>query len=134
MSEVRKRTRRGKTSSREAMHAQRSKPPAFDPCPPGQVGGQYKPLTDADIAAIYDSSLRILEELGMGESPPLLVDQAVKCGAHVNDSGRLCFPRSMVEDIIDKAAKSFVFYPFKGGTFSPPFSKASVSITADPPA
>ena len=110
MTEQRKRTRRGKTSSREAMHALRSKPPAFDPCPPGQVGGQYKPLSDADVRAIYDTALRILEELGMGESPDALKEQALKCGAQINDLGRLCFPRAMVEDIIDGAAKTFTFY------------------------
>lgn len=110
MSEKRKRTRRGKTTSREAMHALRSLPPAFDPCPPGQIGGQYKPLSDQDIEQIYDTALRILDELGMGEAPPALVEQAQKCGAHINALGRLCFSRTMIEDIIDGAAKSFMFY------------------------
>ena len=110
MTELRKRTRRGKVSSRDAMHALRAKPPEFDPCPPGQVGGQYKPLSDSDIKAIYDTAIRILEELGMGECPKILTDQAVKCGATVNDLGRVCFSRAMVEDIIDGACKSFMFY------------------------
>ena len=105
-----RRTRRGKTSSREAMHALRSKPPEFDPCPPGQIGGQYRPLSDSDIHAIYHTALRILNELGMGESPEVLSQQAKKCGAHINELGRLCFPQAMVEEIIDGAAKSFVFY------------------------
>lgn len=110
MNKGRSRTRRGTTRSREAMHVLRSKPPKFDPCPPGQVGGQYQPLSEADIKAIYDTALRILEELGMGQSPDVLTDQALQCGALINDLGRLCFPRSMVEDIIDGAAKTFVFY------------------------
>ncbi len=88
----------------------RAKPPEFDPCPPGQIGGQYKPLSDAEVKAIYETALRILEELGMGESPDVLTDQALKCGANINELGRLCFPRAMVEDIISKAAKSFPFY------------------------
>ena len=102
--------RRGKLSSREAMHALRSKPPAFDPCPPGQIGGQYRPLTPQQIDSIYDTALRILSELGMGEAPDVLVDQATKCGAFTNDLGRLCFSRSMVEDVVDQAAKQFVYY------------------------
>ncbi|MCY3767991.1 MAG: trimethylamine methyltransferase family protein [Gammaproteobacteria bacterium] len=110
MGNRRKRTRRGGTSSREAMHALRSKPPEYDPCPPGQVGGQYRPLSPADINAIYDTALRILEELGMADSPPVLSEQAIRSGATTNDAGRLCFPRAMVEDIIAVAAKSFVFY------------------------
>jgi len=115
MTEIRRKTGRGKTrrnrtSSREAMHALRSKPPAYDPCPPGQVGGQYKPLSDSDLNAIYDTAIRILEELGMAEAPAVLTEQAVRCGAKINDLGRLCFSRAMVEDVIDGAAKSFVFY------------------------
>lgn len=92
------------------MHALRAKPPEFDPCPPGQIGGTYRPLTETDLQSIYATALRILEELGMGESPKVLTEQAVAKGAFVNASGRLCFPRSMVEDIIARACKSFVFY------------------------
>lgn len=102
--------RRKKMSKREAMHAKRALPPAIDPCPVGGVGGQYKPLTDSQVEQIYQSSLRILDELGVGEAPLALVEQAVKCGANVNKAGRLCFPPAMVEDIIDKACKSFTFF------------------------
>ena len=106
----RKRTRRGKITSREAMHELRNKPPEFDPCPPGPVGGQYKPLSEKQIEDIYHTALRILQELGMGEAPEKLVQQATSCGAVVNELGRLCFPSSMTEDIIDQAAKTFPFY------------------------
>ena len=91
MSEVQKR-RRGKAgSSRAAMLAKRSKPPAINPAPPGPVGGQYKPLTDSQVKQIYDTSMRMLAELGMGDAPQALTDQALKCGATINDMGRLCF-------------------------------------------
>lgn len=86
---------------KKAMHARRALPPKIDPCPVGSVGDQYKPLTDAQIEQIYQSSLRILDELGLGEAPPTLVEQALKCGSHTNDVGRLCFSPVMVEDIID---------------------------------
>ena len=102
--------RRGKTGGRAAMHALRAQPPAIDPCPPGQIGGRYKPLSDSEINAIYDTSIRILAELGMGEAPTVLAERAVECGATTNDLGRLCFPRSMVEQIVDNACKQFVFY------------------------
>jgi len=92
------------------MLAKRSKPPAVNPAPPGPVGGQYKPLTDIQIRQIYDTSMRMLEELGMGEAPQALIDRAIKCGATINEHGRLCFPRSMIEDIIDGACKSFLFH------------------------
>jgi len=92
------------------MRARRSAGAETNPCPPGQVGGQYKPLSDSDIQQIYRTSLRILEEIGMGEAPPVLVAQALKQGASLGPGGRLCFPASMVEDTISKACKKFVFY------------------------
>jgi trimethylamine--corrinoid protein Co-methyltransferase len=120
MNQPQKRRRRG-SNSRAEMLARRSKPPVVNPAPPGPVGGQYKPLTEVQIGQIYDTALRMLEELGMGDSPQALTDQAVKCGARINQLGRLSFPRSMVEDIIDGACKSFEFhgrdpqYSFKVG-------------------
>ncbi len=102
--------RHGALSSREAMHALRSRPPAVDPCPPGPIGGRYKPLSDDDVGRIYATALRILEELGMGEAPPVLVDAAVAAGATVDARGRLCFPAAMVEDIVAGACRTFVFH------------------------
>jgi len=105
---VRRRRRRG--GSRAAMLEKRSKPPAINPAPAGPTGGQYRPLTDTQVEQIYATSIRMLAELGMGDAPQALVDQALKCGATINNLGRLCFSRDMVEDIIDGACKSFVFH------------------------
>jgi len=105
-----KRRRRRAGKSREAMLAKRSKPPAINPAPPGPSGGQYKPLTELQVRQIYDTSMRMLAELGMGDAPPKLTEQALQCGATINALGRLCFSQSMVEDIIDGACKSFVFH------------------------
>jgi trimethylamine--corrinoid protein Co-methyltransferase len=102
--------RRRRGGSRAAMLAKRSKPPAINPAPAGPTGGQYRPLTDTQVEQIYATSMRMLAELGMGEAPQALVDQALKCGATINDLGRLCFSRDMVEDIIDGACKSFVLH------------------------
>ncbi|MDP6398971.1 MAG: trimethylamine methyltransferase family protein [Arenicellales bacterium] len=102
--------RRGPLRSRDAMHAARAKPPQINPCPPGPVAGRYRPLSDGQIAAIYGNALRILEEIGMGESPEVLTQQAIQCGAIHKENDRLCFPKSMVEDVIAGACKEFVFY------------------------
>ena len=64
---VRKR-RRGQ-NSRQLMHARRAAPPIVNPAPPGSVGGQYKPLTDAQMDQILATAFRMLEELGMGDAP-----------------------------------------------------------------
>lgn len=102
--------RRSKISARQAMHAKRAAAPEINPCPPGPSGGQYKPLTDNDINQIYQTALKILSELGMGEVPPALMQKAIECGAHTNAAGRLCYPVSMVEDIIAGACRNFVLY------------------------
>ncbi|WP_261843803.1 trimethylamine methyltransferase family protein [Aliamphritea ceti] len=105
-----KRRGRGGPRARDIMRAKRSAPPTINPCPPGPAGGQYKPLTDEQIETIYQSALRILEEIGMGESPQALIDQACSKGAFMNDLGRLCFPKAMVEEQIAGACKTFTYY------------------------
>lgn len=80
----------------------------INPCPPGQKGGAYKPLSDRDLAAVYHTALRILAEIGMGEVPDVLMEQALEKGAQRNALGRLCFPRTMVEAMIEAARKTFV--------------------------
>jgi len=102
-----KRRRRGKLTAREAMHAKRAKAPEIDPCPTGAVGGRYKPLSEHEIQLIYRTSLEILRDIGMGESPPALQQQALEKGAFLNDTGRLCFPTSMVEETISGACRQF---------------------------
>ncbi len=102
--------KRSKISARAAMHAKRAQAPEINPCPPGPQGGQYKPLTDADIQQIYSTALKILAEIGMGDCPSALVEQALTKGALLNDRGRLCYPVSMVEEIIAGACKRFPFY------------------------
>jgi len=99
--------RRGKLSAREAMHAKRAKAPEINPCPPGPAGGQYKPLSDNDVQQIYANALRILSEIGMGETPPALMQQALEKGAFQNKAGRLCYPVSMIEETIAGACRHF---------------------------
>ncbi|MGO9038941.1 MAG: trimethylamine methyltransferase family protein [Steroidobacteraceae bacterium] len=81
-----------------------------NPCPPGQPGGSYKPLSEPDIRSIYDTALRLLEKLGMGEVPAAYQKLALAKGAHLTDRGRLAYPRAMVEDIVAGAAQRFTFY------------------------
>ena len=88
----------------------RAAEPEIDPCPPGQSGGSYKPLSDAELTAIYDTALRLLENLGMGEVPARLHADLLAIGASDNDAGRVTFPRSLVEEAIDKAAKKFTLH------------------------
>ena len=98
-----------KRSGRRARLTQRAAPPAVNPCPPGQIGGQYKPLNCDELQAIYDTALRLLSELGMGEVPDRLRRDLIAVGA-TEQNGRVVFPPALVKDAIQQAAKTFTLY------------------------
>ncbi len=95
---------------RQVRQTARAGGPPQNPAAPGQVGGAYRPLSETDLAAIYDTALRLLAELGMGETPPRLAADLLAAGATQNGAGRLLFPRVMTEHAIRTAAKSFVLH------------------------
>ncbi|MDE0305117.1 MAG: trimethylamine methyltransferase family protein [Albidovulum sp.] len=100
-----------RSGGRAARLAKRkSETPEINPAPPGQRGGQYKPLSRSAIRAIYQTALRLLEELGMGESPEKLTGACLSRGAFLNERGRLCFPGALVEDIIADAPKTVALH------------------------
>lgn len=105
MSDPQKRTRSGRASKL----AERAAPPVINPCPPGQPGGTYKPLSTAEMQAIYDTALRLLAELGMGETPDGLARRLIEAGA-TRAGDRIQFPRDLVERSIALAAKTFKFH------------------------
>lgn len=98
-----------RTGGRADRVARRALPPEMNPCPPGQLGGAYKPLSESGMWAIYDTALRLLAELGMGEVPEILERQLLTCGAQ-KAGDRIRLPREMVEKIIAMAAKDFIFH------------------------
>ena len=95
-------------TGRAAKHAERAAP-AADPCPPGQPGGAYRPLTEPQMAAIHDAALTLLEELGIGEVPERLAADLLAAGAR-EAGGRILLPRALVERATRLAAKRFVLH------------------------
>src|SRR5262249_29884420 len=77
---------------------------------PGISGGSYRPLTDHDIARIHQTTLDVLEKVGMGGAPVTVRDLALARGCRINERGRLCFPRGLVEDTIAGAGRNFVLH------------------------
>lgn len=86
--------------------AKRAAAPVIDPCPPGQLGGQYAPLSEPEIKQIYDTALRLLAELGMGEVPDRLTKLFVAAGCTTKEA-RVMFPRALVKNAIAGAAQRF---------------------------
>ena len=77
---------------------------------PGFEGGQYRPLSDRDIQRIYDTALKLLEEVGIGEPIPEILKYAIPGGCILGDDGRLRFPRALVEDLIAASARRYTLY------------------------
>lgn len=97
---------------RDARRAVRAMPlaEAKRPVWPGLEGGRYKPLSDVDIGKIHNAVLDTLEQVGFADAIPSCIEMTTAAGAFVNEHGRLCFPRSLVEDTIAKAARHFPVY------------------------
>ena len=103
------RSKRG--AGRAARHKQRQTAGAIPhPCPPGQIGGAFQPLSEQNIIEITDAAFRLLENLGMGEVPDYLEEAALELGGHLNADGRLCYRRELVEEIIAGTPKEFTLY------------------------
>ncbi len=95
-----------KGGGRRARVARRAAPPAVNPCPPGQRGGRYQPLTEPDCQAIFAMALRLLAELGLGAVPGRLADLFLAAGAEAR-GGRVMLPGALVQDAVRCAAKRF---------------------------
>ena len=103
--------RTGRGAGRAARHKQRQTKGAMPhPCPPGQIGGTFQPLSEQNMIDIIDAAYRLLENLGMGEVPDYLEEAALELGGHLNSDGRLCFKRELVEQIIAETPKEFTLY------------------------
>lgn len=97
------------SGGRAARHEKRSKALPTNPTPPNRLGGQYNLLSDTEIGQIYTTAIHLLEELGVGKVPGWLRDLFVQVGATF-ENGRIFLPRSLVEQAIQSAPKSFTLH------------------------
>jgi trimethylamine--corrinoid protein Co-methyltransferase len=72
--------------------------------PGGLEGGQYRPLSQADVHLIHTSALDILEKAGVEVNSPKALELLAEAGARLDRStSRAWLSRSMVEDAIASA-------------------------------
>jgi trimethylamine--corrinoid protein Co-methyltransferase len=102
---------RRRVGAREARRAQRNKR-ATGFVDTSLRGGTYKPLSDRDIERVHHTALDVLEQVGMGNPLPVLREHALARGCWIDDHGRLCFPRALVEDVIAAMPREFVVHGF----------------------
>lgn len=110
--EPRGRRRGRRMGGRAARTRMRQGPPSDDriAVQPGQRGGQYRPLSDADVQSVHGAAVRVLEEIGMSQVPDALMARALKVGCNTSDDGRLLFPSSLVDDMVAGAGRHFVLH------------------------
>lgn len=101
--------RRGGRAARKAL---RAAPIPIDEAAvrPGMEGGQYKPLSERGMQRIHEAALHILETVGMCEAIPSCIETMTAMGCTVDSDGRILIPRSLVEDTIANANRSFQLY------------------------
>lgn len=97
-------------AGRQDRLARRAAPPQVNPCPPGQRGGQYAPLSIPDMQAIFDAALTLLDDLGMGEVPGRLADRFLAAGARTIARDRIALPPDLVRAAIAGAARQFALH------------------------
>ena len=111
--EVSANEKRGRRAGgRAARIAARSAPLAEDdrPVRAGLEGGQYKPLSDANVLRIHQAALDILESIGLADAPASGVEILTGAGAVQGDDGRIRFPRALVEDMLAIAARDITIH------------------------
>jgi trimethylamine--corrinoid protein Co-methyltransferase len=99
-------------SARETRRAARSAPlpDNIRPVRPGMSGGNYKPLSSADVLRIHHAALDVLENIGLADATPSGIDYMTRAGATLSSEGRLLFSRALVEDTVANAARHFVLH------------------------
>ncbi len=104
--------KKGRAGGRSARVALRAAPLAEDlrPVRPGLEGGAYKPLSEADMATIYEAALTALETVGMADAPDTGIESMVAAGAILGDDRRLRFPRALVEHTLSIANKNMTLH------------------------
>lgn len=99
-----------RTGGRAARHAKRAVPVCVNPAPAGAAGGAYRPLSEIELQQIFDTALRLLAELGMGEVPDRLAADLIAAGGVDLGNKRIGLPVAMVKGAIETSAKEFWLY------------------------
>ena len=74
---------------------------------PGIEGGQYAPLSAAEIEMIDQTAMRILEEIGVKGATQPCIDTICTAGGELTEDGRLLMPEPMVRRVLSTAGRGF---------------------------
>ncbi len=101
----------GRLGGREARRRQRKAAAQSMTMVQGSsLASPYRPLSDHDEQRVHDAALTMLETIGMAAPTDRVRDAALAGGCTLSGDGRLMFPRALVEDLLDKAAKRYTVH------------------------
>ncbi len=83
---------------------------ATKPVRPGEVGGQYKPLSNRDIEAVNETVFKILEEVGFADATPHCIDSCVAQGAVYGSDNRLRFPPEVIHKTLEMCCRNLTLF------------------------
>ncbi|WP_425045330.1 trimethylamine methyltransferase family protein [Primorskyibacter sp. S87] len=108
-------SRSGGRAARRAARAT-ALPDHLRPIRPGLEGGQYNPLSQADMERIHNTALDALERIGLADAPESGVAYLIAAGCVLGEDGRIRFPRALVEDTLARANRSVMLCSRDGKT------------------
>ena len=74
------------------------------------LAAPYRPLGDADLMRIHRAALDLLERVGMAAPTARVREVALAHGCTLGETGRLLYPRALVEDTLARAASRFTVH------------------------
>ena len=100
------RKRRARTFKRAAPVVVEEKVP---PIRPGHQGGLYNPLSQREMERIHETVLKLMENVGFADATDSMID-IITAGGGFMSGDRLCFPRSLVEDVIAGHRQTYTMF------------------------
>ncbi|MBT7447613.1 MAG: trimethylamine methyltransferase [Tateyamaria sp.] len=74
------------------------------------MSGRLNPLTEDNLSRIHETSLEILERVGLSDAPASMIKLVTSNGGSLNDEGRLCFPALLVEKMLAELRRNFTLF------------------------
>lgn len=101
---------RKRGGGRAARKADRAASTGNEAVRAGLPGGRYQPLSQTDMENIHQAALTVLARTGLSDHTQELLDIVLPKGAELNEHGRLCFPKALMEDLLAGAAREFYVF------------------------
>ncbi|WP_282610646.1 trimethylamine methyltransferase family protein [Pelagibius sp. Alg239-R121] len=77
---------------------------------PVAEGGRFRPLSDPEEASVHEAVLDLLENLGLSQAIPSMIEKVTAEGGRLTHDDRLLFPRELVLKTVENARRDLVLY------------------------